>query len=626
MTDMTALASPDADIGLPAALSVLTPPPGLATRYARLTLVSHRRHVEAMVPDADTLVVSTDWLTWRLCLVRGIACVHFEFALADWPDARGPANTAHLRHGEWVCDADGRDFTRFAGVSLGKLFVRGVTMFANAYDRMWHALDRLCERFAPHELVLLDLRAEFDLLDDAVKRRLAAEIAARHGAILVDRLDPPSIEDAGFAENAAGFGSPDHEPRWRSLLRAAYGTLVAGLFALRRILDHREPVLMIHNWATTAPLLEYHDSTKVVPSLFAASLPKRPRFLWSLWCRGVVLVRLPSVSLNAAEGRAVAAIGATIGARAATETGTTGALFGFLRDRVVATGWLRQQAIAAKAHDQLFRRHRFARLVVGDSTNDICRVAIEAARGHGVAVDELPNGMFITPQHYDTRTGDRAGPPLIDRMLCWGPSGERWITAQAPGMARVRTGYPALDPLRRPPRPLARLQRALVLPVYADCDDVSAFTSNIFGWLAGVVETLAGLGCGEIRVKLHNGPQNPDYYREVLRQAGLQADIVKGGPLQPHLAWADVAIGPSNSGAMVEALAAGLPYYAVVPIPSLIDVALLPTTIIVQSTADLAARLQRRDGPDIATALDDLCDFAAIPNASRQVWRALEKG
>lgn len=612
--------------GLPADLSVLVPPPALASRYDRLVLVSHGRHVAALDPDPATLVVSTDWLAWRHCRARGIACVHFEFALAEWPEERGAADTVHLRCAEWVYDADGRDTTRLAGVSLGKSFLRSVTMFANAYERIWHALDRLCARFAPGEVVLIGLRAEFDLLGDAVARQVVGEIAGRHGARVVDSWDPPAADDRGFPENPAGFGVPDaRPPLWRALLRDAYGRVVAGAFALRRLFDRRAPVLVIHNWATVAPLIDHHDSRTLVPAFFAASLPKRPALLWRLWRRGAALVHLPRVGLDAADERAIAAVADSIAARAATRSGVEGAVARFLLERVVATGWLRQQASAAKAHQRVFRRHRFARVLVGDSTNGTCRIVIETARAHGVAVDELPNGMFITPQRYDTRTGDRGGPALIDRMLCWGPAGERWIAAQAPGLARARTGYPAIDPLRRAPRPLARLERALVLPVYADCDDVPAFTSNIFGWLVATVAVLTERGC-RVRVKLHSGPQNLDYYRDVLRQAGLDAEIVKGGALQPHLEWADFAVGPSNSGATVEALAAGLPYYAVVPAPSLIDPGLLPPTVVVRSPADLVDRLRRCDTPDIAAALDDLCGCAAIPNASRQVWRALEQG
>lgn len=605
-------------MSLPADLSVLAEPSWLRGTYRRLVLISHRRHLAGLEPDDGTLVVSTDWLAWREAMRRGLHALHFEFALAEWPTERGEATATHLRYGRWVM-RDGRDVTDFLGVSLGGLFVRDVTLFCNAFERMWHALDRLCARFAPSELVLVDLRAEHDLLDEPVKRQIAAEVAARHAVTVVERLDTPPAGDPGFSERPDGFGGDVAEPILKAALRRLYGHAVAGLFRLRRLGDRRGAVLLIHNWSSTRELLEHRGGT-VVPAVLAGQMPKSPGFLARCFRTGVRMLSLPTVAPTPAEQTRLDEIDAAIRALPATG-GLERALAQFLAARVLDTGRLRAAALELLACRRAIVEGGVSRVLLGDSSNITCRIIGEAARLAGVPVDEQVNGIFVTHQRYDSRCGDGA---LVSRMLCWGPLNEAWITAQAPDLPRRRTGYPATDALRAPLRPLARLERALVLPIYADCDDVAALTGNIFGWLAGVVRVLTEQGCRQIRVKVHGGPQNEAYYREVLAEAGLSAEVIKGGPLAPHLEWADVVVGPANSGALPESLAAGLPFFGVVPQPSIIDTALLPRDVVTSALDDLARRLAARDGPDIAAARDALCAFSEIPNAARATWQALE--
>jgi hypothetical protein len=270
----------------------------------------------------------------------------------------------------------------------------------------------------------------------------------------------------------------------------------------------------------------------------------------------------------------------------------------------------------------LFRRHRFARVVVGDATNGFSRLVAECARTAGVPTDELPNGMFVTRQRYDARLGDSSAPAVIRRVLSWGPLTERWLTATGARVIRATVGYPALEDLRRAVAE-PRFGKALVLPIYADADDAMAFTSNIFGSLVDIVRALRDFGCAEIRVKVHVGPQNRDYYADVLRDSGLDVPIFKDNAFAEHLRWADFVVGPVNSGAFVETLAAGKPYFPICPSPSQIDPALLPQVRLVRSAGDLIDRLRLRDVPDRDMVLEDMCSFVSIPDASRRFWSVL---
>ena len=139
-------------------LSAIDPRLDLRQRYRRVVLLSHVRHLDRLDPDADDqLVISTDWLAWRRWTDAGRAGLHFDALIADWPEEMGDPATHHQRACEWVY-VDGRDVTLFRGVSLGKQFNRAVSLFSLHFARAWHGLDRLCRRFGPEEIVLLDLR------------------------------------------------------------------------------------------------------------------------------------------------------------------------------------------------------------------------------------------------------------------------------------------------------------------------------------------------------------------------------------------------------------------------------------------------------------------------------------
>ncbi len=616
---MTAVSAPPRD------LSVAIADSRLDRVFARLMLVSHRRHVAGLAVDPETLVVSTDWLAWRDCLDRGQPAIHFEAMLTDWPAERGAPHLCHQRHCQWVF-IDGHDASRFDGVSLGKLFVRDVSLAGNAFERLACALDRACARFRPREMVLLDMRAELDLVDAIQKRQIAAEACARHGIELIDRLAAPEPGDKGFSERLDGYGAPLPDPWSRRVMRGLYTEALDLAGRVLALVRRRKPatVLILSNWATVRTLTQDFPAG-VAPAIMAGIMPKRPKLLWRWLTDGVVPVSLPAVTLTGAEKAQIRAIVDAYEQAwvARPATGVELGLRNFIRQRIFATGWIEDMARQVKSHRRLFRRHRFSRVVLGDSTNAVCRIIAEVARGEGVGVDELLNGMFLTRQRYDSRCGDALGSPAVDRLLSWGRQNEEWAASTGGPARTVRTGYPALEILRRPAMAPLATGRALVLPIYADCDDTPAFTSNIFANMVETVAALHQMGCASIRVKLHPGPQNLDYYTEALRRFGLEAEIVKDSGLDRHLAWADFVVGPINSGAFVETLAAGKPYYPVCPVPSLIDRALLGPTPVISGAADLVAMLRAGKVIDRDAVLEYFCSFGSIGNAARRFWEVM---
>lgn len=601
---------------------------GLKGSYRRLALISHRNHVAAAAQLPDTLIVSTDWLAWRHLRDQGRDAIHFEAMLDTWPEGRGEPGRCHERHGAWVY-LDGADATLFHGMSLGKTLIRAVSLSMNAFERLWFALDRACARWTPEEIVHFDLRAELDLVTEPMKALLVRELAARHGARLTDRRAAVPPGDPGFPERLDGYLLPVRETGLRPWLRTAFTECLDAACRLRDLARRRTPVLVVSNTMPVLGILaEARTGRPVAPAVLPGHLPKTPGVLLDWFRRGVVLVSLPPARLGRADRAAVAAIRDRFAAawRDNPPADPIEAARRLIVAELLDNGWLDHQASAALQWRRVFARRRFLRAVVGDATNDACRLVIEAAGQAGVPVDELPNGMFVTSQRYEARCGDAHQPPALSRLLSWGPQTDLWLRETGAGIASVRVGYPALDALRRPAAAAGPVRRALVLPIYADADDTPALTSNIFATLVEVVAALQARGCPEIRVKLHSGPQNLDYYRAVLAHHGLTADIIKGGPLAPHADWADVVVGPVNSGAFIETLALGKRYVPIRPEPSLISRSQLGPVPVVDGAAGMSHMLDDDGWWSRDAILGHFCEASPDgASAAARMWRVFEQ-
>jgi hypothetical protein len=136
---------------------------------------------------------------------------------------------------------------------------------------------------------------------------------------------------------------------------------------------------------------------------------------------------------------------------------------------------------------------------------------------------------------------------------------------------------------------------------------------------------LIALGYSEVRIKPHPGfPETIPYMEAVLRYFRLDARVV-AGRLDEHVAWADVVVGPVNSGAFVETLSLGKPYYPCRGAPSALRPELMGAARVFATAAELRAALVAGDAPDAAAILDTLCSTQEIRDPARRVWREIER-
>lgn len=610
-----AMSSPQADT-LPA-LSVLRPCPGLAERYRRLVLICHPDQLPERA-EPGCLLISSEWLTWRRALDAGLPCLHIEYPLGRWPAEAGDPVTAYLRHGSWM-EVGGRDLTEFHGHSLGRAFENDVVFFSIAYERIWHALDRLIARFAPEQVELIGLQAEWHLLSAADARRIAAELAERHGVALIDRLTPPArpLYACESFDGVMLVRNPLKEA-----LRDLYARAVQAAFALGPGCK-RPKVLMYLNRIGLEPLLAENVSP-LSPALLADMWPKTRAFLSLCWRAKATMLRLPRARLDAADLAQLAAM-----ARALEQAWAARPATGVERGRrhfiraLLHKGALAERALLIKRVHGLFEANRLTRVVVGDCNSSFAGMLTTEAGRRGIPCDEMPNGMFLS----DTLTEARGAPgrkPQVQRILCWGEQQQAWIAKVAPEARAAVVGYPVLDPMLRRGlvRPAGR-RRALLLPIYVDYHDITGLQGNVATWLVETIAILRRHGFEDFRVKVHPGFQVKEYYEAVLSQAGIDAPVFKSGSVGPQVEWADAVFGPPNSGSLVEAAALARPYYALGPNPTSMNPAYTAAYGAVHTLPELDAMLARGEEPDRATILARQCSVGRFPSATRRVWEVL---
>lgn len=607
-------------------LSVFHIPPQIRPRYRRLALVSLPRHLEKLnLSDETTLIVHSDWLSWCRLAAEGHHVLHLEAAFTDYD----PPADYHVRVSEWVY-VDGKDVTLFDGISLGKVLNRPVEQGCMAFDRLRFALDGICQRFAVEEILLYDVRSDLGLADDAMKRLVLATIARARGIRLVDDLDSATADDPSFFDVLEG-AHPTKESGLKTLLRGLYGRVANRVFRARTPC----PVLLILNGETeTSMLTRYPGDTRVAPLLLAERSPKSMRFLLDCWRRGIGLARFAPANLSAEEAAAVARIKARLLAHWEQTPDPTPSELGrrqVLRSVILDTGILMATAREAKAALHLMSQHRVGRIIAGDATNPLGRVFTEAARVRGVPVDGLLNGMYFCASRYDVYNGDQFVGPAVSRILTWGEQQEDWKQgAVSPQVASLCSGFPGIDNLPHVlggfTMPPVGEGRVVVLPAITSGMNLRAPRNEVLPYLVETVQMLRELGYRDILLKLHPSIGNMGYVERMVRDFDLGCRTIKVGRVLDLLPEADLVIGPVESGAMVETLAAGCPYFGLVVQPSSIDTSRLPGFGAYRSVAELRRALVAREIPDRDTVLQYVCSYSSITESALHIWQHLGRG
>ena len=603
--------------------------PHLKGTYRRLALVSHRRHVDRLEPDGETLIASSDWLLWQQCVGEGRPCIHAEAAIAGW-DARNTVNNYFLSGNDWVY-VDGKDATEFRGVSLGRKFIRETAYVVVDYEKLRHCLEDITQRYEPKEILYFDYRIDNGSLDISTRLNIVREIAAGRGTSVTDLSDPVDNAELGLFFSLEYSAARRAGGNWRTLagwlVRRLFESAVKALSFLRRRTDPDRPtVLFLLTGLVAIPLMERFDGRGIFPMLPAEIFPRKKDvgFLFRCLAKGVLLVGLPRSSLTQSDRDAVEAMYRRLeDAWKAPATGREEVMRHFVRTNILAPKRLQEKALDVKRTEKFLNSHRPDQIFTDGLRNATYSTFLELAKMRGIATTAIWHGPYVHDIKVGVFGSDPRFPPLIELCLTWGEAQEVWLEQISAKTAPLRTGNPVAGQYRRLPKRKGNGRHALVLQYAVPAKDVGTRVSVEFEYFVETVRMLRDCGYTDIRFKLHPGSPRLRYYRKVAEYFNVECDLHDSGLFREFVAWADFVIGTAISGSMLEVAAAGKPYYPVLLPPNSVNMQYLETCRVFTEFESLGEAVRTGNAPDLRDYLEFYASVDQIADPAQRVWQAL---
>lgn len=598
-----------------------------------MVFVTRRHHFEEIAdPGDDTLVVSANWILWQEALARGMHCVHTHLGLVDW-DTSELDSDLWLSAYDWVY-VDGADLTLFNGISLGRKFAKEISFVMADIARLDRIFRALITRFEPLEIVYFDCKTDTGYLGYTYRVSLIETICSDCGVGFLNRSAPEedSIREMPINRFAGLMQKKETtRDRVREAAREVFGFTADLVCRLLRFGDKRRNfVLMLNTHLNTLPLLNAYDGRFVRPMLLANWFPNKSdiRSMLHALRKGVLLVHTRRKRLSANELAQVEAICDRFRALWAKEKAPPKEeiLRRYVLDNVLLPGRLAEKAQEVKWAQALIRRHRPDEVFSDGLTNPLIKTVFEVATEMGLRTNSTLHGQFIQPTKIEIFGCDPRVPSVVSRCLTWGAVHEKWLDSIGAKCQMVRTGnlisgkYRTMAHANGEPRTQKR--RALVLQYAVPYNNFSSLTSNEYEYFVKIVRELTRLGYDEICVKIHPKVPKIAYYNQIAAFFGLECNVVEQGPFEKYVDWADVVIGPVHSGAMLEVLASGKPYYPAMLSPDSANPAYFPSSTVYRTTDEIIAALKAGEVPgNPREILNDFTSIDEIPDAAAQTWK-----
>ena len=610
----------------------------LKSSYQKFALISTEEQMARVKLNEDTLLVFCDWSLWQAAVRINKHCVHFEQGLAEWSGKDDFDSELMIHSNQWVYQK-GIDVTLFKGVSLGKLFHNKTLFFFINTIKLQRALIMLIDRFKPDSIEFFDFAYEISVLDPKMRKILVQAIAQKKGVAFVSCEKAMEPGSGGIGEDLMSTKPP--LGLMRRIVAAAYVSVISRLTGLRVAFSKKPNIMFLIGGNIAAPLFGGYNSHLMTPMVQVRTLPKTPATIMRCLIRGVNLFSLPQVTLTSKYVSELENIRERI-RNNLSEIDTLDAdlLRTFIETNLLSPGKLESFASEVLQAHRVMNQYHPKRLVVDGVRNAPIRQFIELAEHYECAVDYIWHSPQI-PQHlkFDALSGDTFTRPIVNRCLSWGAINNQWLDMVAPEIPRIKAGTPLstryanlkTTRLHNKPRLVADA-KILILqytPILSDLRGLNAHTYQMFVELVG---NLNSLGCRNVHFKLHPGPGRwtTDYFYKIAGQFGIECRITKTDRFQDCVDWADAVVGPVQSGAFFETLAAGKRYFPIIFEPNSLDMRYYDGYPIYRSTDEVlhaiqdefSAETNHAHGADLINRLYSTIEF---PDGSARIWQILDQ-
>jgi hypothetical protein len=603
-------------------------PDHIKPRYRRFALIACEDHISRLDDtDEETLIVSSNWLIAQQALAQNQHCIYYELGLLDWDEPDSLHADLFIRANDWVF-SNGEDVTRFHDVSLGKMFCGEVALCMLSHLRLTRSLIKLIERFQPDEILFFDLMNEFNVLDRDLRKQSLEAVAKNKGVQFTDFGESAIPESQKISESPVDVRGHGFLTRIILEIYSHLAELATTLRCLGRSRRNRIFMVVITNMAE--PMIRKFRGQKLTPIFLARTLPKNLSLLWHCFRHGILLAARKDVPLSTADNKRLIDIHGTIKKALSDPTSeVSSTIRTYVSKRILETGKLAKVAEEVLAAERLLDRYQPRRIVVDGERNPPPRIYIELAHARKIPVDDTWHSTLIPKnQMLDALGGDPRSTPLVSRSLTWGSAHEAWLDAVESKQPRIRVGSPLSDRYAKPKiHTSIGKDNALILQYTPNVMDIKGLNANMFSHFVDTARLLKKRGYKSIWLKLHPGPRQLEsiYFKKIADHFGFKCRIFKEEPFEECVAWADIVVGPVQTGALYETLAAGKPYHAFLLRPHGMHPEYYGSYPIYSTVDEFALGLDRPQPVDaecdLLNAVYSLDDF---PSGSKRFWEVME--
>lgn len=558
---------------------------------------------------------------------RGVGCINLDSCVTEPVDATESENL-FTDAADWMYDGE-RDVTIFRGVSLGRKLLRQTLIFTAEFRRMSHCVKSLLRVYRPHRIIFRGCSFESQIIDCDAAAAIVAHLA---GGTQFERR--PAANKHGTETVRY---STAHTPAARSNMKnsarhVAAFILFALIMSASRIFAlvtfrGRAKALMLTTQLALLPLLHQPGRFPIRPLVMYAWLPNKKRIFWVLnkLARGMLLVAQPKCAMSDADKNNVNEIELAAKAAGGGPAGTFGGeLKKFVGSRLVDQGALGRVAGEVIEAEELLRRHR-PNVVFTDSINNSRILSVlDVARQHGVPTAMTWHAHYLQDLKVPVFGADHRCEPVNSHVFSWGEINEQWLQKYDLRTSIVRTGNIISNQHRVTTRRDNDWRNVVVLQYAFPNIDISQQPSNEFEYLLAISKIMKEEGIRNFKLRLHPGTSAKlKYYQTIVDHYGIDCHIDASGHFKTCLEWADVVIGPVQSGAMLESLTFGHPYFPVLMRPSSVNMSYLAETEVFEDFESLHRRFRNRDAPDLSVLREKLTSRNEVPDTASMIWNEL---
>jgi hypothetical protein len=520
--------------------------------------------------EQPAVFVCFDWFTRDQLHKAGEQAFIYDDYI-DRAEGRNKQITVDKLAESWFYDEAGRNRSLFQGVPLGNAMFNLIRFYFTANTRLMMAFVKIIESIKPEEIVTY--LKEPDEIVDAERDLRAAIISdiGKYFSVNVRKHASAGCQDIKYFPPLLGYDNFNYSLKEKTFfwLLGLASRLMSVLNRSRR----RYKVLLfgnpVHNyfwelWAKSAGLVSFSLNYPII------SLPPKKILPMMVW-NGVVPFSVKHAGLNGEQLKEREGIRAGIKNIMSSPSWKNkctvyGVGFHDIFEKIIYAVFvarldnLSEKVISFQNAFQAFRPDVI--IMPNDQVEDE-RIMIELAAQLGIEVYFWDHGL---PQTYVKYDSFKTEPPKCGKMLAWSPHAYRGYLRAGMKAEQLDVlcppAYERFLPLNRMGEK-ERVDNVLVLEHGKTHGLLNGRETAGEELLLGLDKLFKKMGVKRIKLKLHPGRGNQEYFRKFIEYNHLSFELCGMHEDTAELmAWADIVVGSITTG-FIEAMLIGREYYLV---------------------------------------------------------------